>query len=97
VADKKRGLAGADALFGDQTFNQPAVETKPQPKKPPVKAKMPQVEPEKMVTSVRIFPSTLARIKEIVIEELKDGQRLTQGDVIDEAINLLYQQKGLKS
>jgi hypothetical protein len=96
VSEKKTGLAGADALFQNQTVNQAVTETKPQ--KTTTKAKVvADPQQEKIVTSVRIFPTTLARIKEIVIEELKEGQRLTQGDVIDEAIKLLSQEKGLES
>ena len=95
MSDKKTGLAGADALFKNQTAGQTTTEIKPQ--KTTTKAKeVADPKHEKIVTSVRIFPTTLARIKEIVIEELKDGQRLTQGDVIDEAIKLLSQQKGLE-
>ena len=96
MSEKKTGLAGADALFKSQTINQPTTETKSQ--KTTTKAKeVADPKHEKIVTSVRIFPTTLARIKEIVIEELKEGQRLTQGDVIDEAIKLLYQQKELEA
>ena len=95
MSDKKTGLAGANAIFGP-TIDQPVTETEPQ--KTSTKAKdFSDPKQEKIVTSVRIFPTTLAKIKEIVIEELKEGQRLTQGDVIDEAIKLLYQQKELEA
>ncbi len=51
---------------------------------------------KKIVTTVRVFPSTLARIKTIVIYETNRGSKIRNGDVIDQAIDDFFKKSGLK-
>ena len=44
---------------------------------------------------MRLHPSTLAKIKRIVLFELEqEGRTLKNGDVVDEAIDALIEKKG---
>ena len=84
---KETGLAGRDALFNPPKSKG---ESPPQPKKPS--------KPKTMVTSVRLKPATVAKLQQLKIHILADREKsVTYGDILDEAIEDLYQKLGLES
>lgn len=92
------GLAGTNAFFQPppQVQETPAEQTESASiPKATVSQKSKKTKPEKMVTSLRILTSTMAKIQAIKIHELEQGNRVNNGDILDEAIIDLFQKKGL--
>ncbi len=95
---RNTGLAGVDALFQPQVAQEaaepamtPAIESKP------IKKGKKKANPDKLVTTVRVYPDTLAKIQKIKINELeKEGRRVDIGDILDEAVRGLFERKGLE-
>ena len=69
----------------------PPAPVRPAPK-PKAKKKR---KPEKVVTTVRVFTTTLAKMQTLKIHALEQGDRLTLGDILDEAIVDLCKKKGV--
>ena len=97
---KNTGLAGVEALYqlqpqAVQETTEPAMTPATEPK--PIKKRKKKANPDKLVTTVRVYPDTLAKIQKIKIHELeKAGKRVDIGDVLDEAVKMLYEKKGIE-
>ena len=51
--------------------------------------------PQKVRTTVTLYPETLAAMELLKVESRKNGQRATYSDVLGEAVHLLMEQRGL--
>ena len=87
MSKRNTGLAGADALFQPQVEEEkPATKSKPSTKAKSTKKTTKPDKQEKIVTTVRVFPETMALLQEIKAKELRNGKRLNVGDILDEAV-----------
>lgn len=51
--------------------------------------------PQKVRTTVTLYPETLAAMELLKVESRRNGQRATYSDVLGEAVDLLMEQRGL--
>ena len=98
---RNTGLGGVDALFhqpqAQEAAEPPTTPTTEPKSKSPAKKGRRKANPDKLVTTVRVYPDTLAKIQKIKIHELESaGKRVDIGDVLDEAVKMLYAKKGIE-
>ena len=87
MSNKKQTGLGRNAFFKNSTEDEQvpsAPESTPAAKKP-----------EKVRTTLTLYPETLASMEILKIEGRKSGQRVTLSDVLNEAVTTLMQKKGL--
>jgi len=87
VSDKKQTGLGRSAFFKNTTADE--TETDAPALKPTAK------KPEKVRTTLTLYPETLASMEMLKIEGRKAGERVTLSDVLNEAVTTLMQKKGL--
>ena len=92
--------AGVDAVFGSGAPDEVEVST---PTKKPVtrqtneaKPNNKSSKPQKVVTSVRISPSTLAKLHDLKRNSIEQGERMNIGDILDQAVAELWEKKEIK-
>ena len=91
---KDTGLRGADALFAVQ--NPPTSKTETADKPVSSKSQKKPSKPKTLVTSMRLKTATLAKLQALKIYILEhEEERMTYGDILDEAIAEFAKKKGL--
>ncbi len=89
---KKTGL-GRSAFFNRPEEEQEREQTQTTP--PPAEEKKPE-KPKKVRTTVTLYPETLASMETLKVEARREqGRKVTYSDVLQEAIELLMNHKGL--
>lgn len=101
MSKKKTGL-GTDAFFQqsqsakrekeekeeeERVASQPTSQTTEEPA---------QEKPEKMRTTITMYPETRAGLEMLKIQELRQGNKVTFSDILDEAIQDLMEKKGVE-
>lgn len=95
MAKKKSGLPSLEGMFSDSPA--PA-EPEPTPSTPaPPAAEEKRDENEEVVTSIRILKRTQVNLHRLKNYELAQGNRVTFGQLIDEALADLMTKKGIEA
>ena len=88
-AKKKTGLgAGVGAFFqtdDDTAATEPGKTRAPEPSKP-----------EKVRTTVMLYPTTLSGIELLKSESRKRGNRATMSDILNDAVAMLMRERNIK-
>lgn len=87
MAKKRTGLGTAAFFQARANQQEPTEQGEPQAAEPP--------KPRKVRTTVTLYPDTLAMMEMLKVEARRQGQRATFSDILEEAILILAERKGV--